>query len=77
MNRAAAYVLPLALEDAIAPEADPSVRAVWQSLYAQRHPDLNLEQALLDPNLRRGILNAALYRERKLAKRAITPHKDD
>ena len=66
MNPATANILPLAFEDAIAPEADPNVRAVWQTLYAPHHPDKNFEQAMRDPNLRRGILNSALARERKM-----------
>lgn len=77
MTATASLDLPLDLPDAIAPEADPSVRAVWQTLYAQNHPDLTFEQAMSIPYMRRGIQNAAEYRQRELARKHITPHKGD
>jgi hypothetical protein len=58
--------LPLPFPDAIAPEADPALRAVWQSLFAHIHPKRTFEQAMADPVLRLGIQNAAYYRQRKL-----------
>ena len=77
MTASASLDLPLDLPDALAPEAAPAVRAVWQTLYAQNHPDLNFEQAMSIPFLRRGIINSAEYRQRNLARRRITPHKGD
>ena len=60
--------LDLPFHDAIAPEADPALRAVWQTIFAPRHQDLTFEQAMRDPVLRMGIQNAALYRARKQIK---------
>ena len=57
--------LDLPFHDAIAPEADPALRAVWQSLFAHRNPHLTFEQAMTQPILRVGVQNAALYRSRK------------
>lgn len=77
MNAAASQVLPLAFEDAIAPEADPAVRAVWQTLFAPHHPGLTFEQAMTRPLLRMGILNASEYRLREMQRHRITPHKGE
>lgn len=60
----AAATLPLPLPDAIAPEADPRLRAVWQSLFAHRFPDLTFEQAMTVPFVRLGVQNAAEFRLR-------------
>ena len=57
--------LNLPFPDAITPEADPALRAVWQTIFAPHHKDLTFEQAMRDPVLRMGIQNAALYRSRK------------
>lgn len=77
MNITASLDLPLDLPDAIAPEADPALRAVWQTLFAPRYPDLTFEQAMTRPLLRMGIINAGEYRQRNLARRHITAHKGE
>jgi hypothetical protein len=59
--------LDLPLDDALAPEADPALRAVWQSLFAHKHPNLTFEQAMADPALRIGIRNISECRAKKLA----------
>lgn len=63
--------LDLPLEDAIAPEADPALRAVWQSLFAVGLPRLSFEQALRDPVMRLCITNASLYRLRAERNRLV------
>lgn len=62
----ATATLPLPLEDAIAPEADPRLRAVWHSIFAHRFPQLTFEQAMTQQYLRLGIINAAEYRARRM-----------
>jgi hypothetical protein len=61
------HSLDLPLADALAPEADPALRAVWQSQFAHKHPDLTFEQAMADPALAIGIRNVSECRARKLA----------
>ena len=63
----ATATLPLPLPDAIAPEADPRVRAVWQSIFAHRFSHLTFEQAMTVPFIRLGVLNAADFRSRRVA----------
>lgn len=63
----ATATLPLPLPDAIAPEADPHLRAVWQSLFAHRFPHLTFEQAMTQPFIRVGVKNAAEFRARRRA----------
>ncbi|MCX7144496.1 MAG: hypothetical protein NT123_26405 [Proteobacteria bacterium] len=60
----ATATLPLPLPDAVAPEADPHLRAVWQSLFAHKHPSLTFEQAMTVPFIRLGVRNAAEFRLR-------------
>jgi hypothetical protein len=77
MNATASMDLPLDLPDAIAPEADPALRAVWQTIFAPTRPHMTFEQAMQDKYLRMGIQNAGLARQRRLRERGITPHKGD
>lgn len=63
----ATATLPLPLADAVAPEADPRVRAVWQTLFAHRFPKLTFEQAMTQPFIRVGVQNAAEFRARQRA----------
>jgi hypothetical protein len=64
--------LSLAFNEPIAPEADPALRAVWQTRLAHLYPHLTFEQAMTDPAIRICILNLAQCRARALAQDAPT-----